>query len=654
LAHLLDHGLAPSEAALRDNEREWATRRMVASRFASARDAVKAQFARWGQDTEGLDLGGNVAFDDDGPAVVQAAPTDTVVLNTQDDESKGAATDTDVQSFASSFNLSSADYGGDGAGSEVWSYAFSLTTQGGDSGLNAETGDIRLYLIGGKIIGSTGLTAGDITADNTIFDLEVNASTGAVTLTQYSAVEHPGPGWDKDHVMQEVLLATDLAYLNATVTITDQDGDSHQHTQSLDLGGNVAIDDNGPIVDHFDDLSGPNDGAPMAGTYAFDIAADVVTNDADDGVVLMALSGTTGNGRAIFGTSLSWASESDTQVTYNFGFQYYAGPFDTTANSASGTVMFNKSNGTFEFDMNGLIGGDAMTSTGGPIARYDYDTEGNKSPEIVVQEYTSGIFGVLTGQAALNPSSPASLKAGGNYAFAPGETLSSATVGYINVATATLGVNSDTIQQGELVNFDLYTSNPVAGPTSPPKQSGAAVDTSTQRATTDHLNVVLDQWHEGEDLAIVLKLYNMSTQQITTRLLLADASSDFEAVDKYHVVRIGTGDYDSAVYQICGLQVTTSTDRLTGTGYRLSDGSAKALTADGKGFEDTADNDVIKLVRIDLDTPVITTYDADLNFSGRVIDSDDDWAIFDFDVHIEADAVVTLTGIAGQVPGAVI
>jgi uncharacterized membrane protein len=49
------------EQALRDNEREWATRRMVASRFASARDAVKAQFARWGQDTEGLDLDGLTA-----------------------------------------------------------------------------------------------------------------------------------------------------------------------------------------------------------------------------------------------------------------------------------------------------------------------------------------------------------------------------------------------------------------------------------------------------------------------------------------------------------------------------------------------------------------------------------------------------------------
>jgi uncharacterized membrane protein len=49
------------EAALRDNEREWATRRMVASRFASARDAVKAQFARWGQDSDSMDLDGLTA-----------------------------------------------------------------------------------------------------------------------------------------------------------------------------------------------------------------------------------------------------------------------------------------------------------------------------------------------------------------------------------------------------------------------------------------------------------------------------------------------------------------------------------------------------------------------------------------------------------------
>jgi uncharacterized membrane protein len=51
-----DEQMARIEQALRDNEREWATRRMVASRFAKARDSVRAQLARWGQDADDLPL----------------------------------------------------------------------------------------------------------------------------------------------------------------------------------------------------------------------------------------------------------------------------------------------------------------------------------------------------------------------------------------------------------------------------------------------------------------------------------------------------------------------------------------------------------------------------------------------------------------------
>ena len=45
------------EAALREREREWATRRMVANRFAHARSAVLGQLTKWGVDpsTVGLD-----------------------------------------------------------------------------------------------------------------------------------------------------------------------------------------------------------------------------------------------------------------------------------------------------------------------------------------------------------------------------------------------------------------------------------------------------------------------------------------------------------------------------------------------------------------------------------------------------------------------
>jgi uncharacterized membrane protein len=44
------------EAALRDREREWATRRMIASRFAKARDSVLSQLSRWGAPTDSLGL----------------------------------------------------------------------------------------------------------------------------------------------------------------------------------------------------------------------------------------------------------------------------------------------------------------------------------------------------------------------------------------------------------------------------------------------------------------------------------------------------------------------------------------------------------------------------------------------------------------------
>lgn len=44
------------EAALRQRERDWATRRMVASRFAKARDSVMAQLAKWGVEADAEDF----------------------------------------------------------------------------------------------------------------------------------------------------------------------------------------------------------------------------------------------------------------------------------------------------------------------------------------------------------------------------------------------------------------------------------------------------------------------------------------------------------------------------------------------------------------------------------------------------------------------
>ena len=95
---------------------------------------------------------------------------------------------------------------------------------------------------------SSWATLGGVTAGNTVFDLTVNSSTGNVTLSQYSAIEHDGPGTTSNFDTQEAVLGTGLAYLNATATITDHDGDTHEDVKSIDLGGNVAFDDDGPSV----------------------------------------------------------------------------------------------------------------------------------------------------------------------------------------------------------------------------------------------------------------------------------------------------------------------------------------------------------------------------------------------------------------------
>ncbi len=51
------------ETALRQREQEWAARRMVAKRFATARNAVVAQMSRWGVDPSSLALDSAVASD---------------------------------------------------------------------------------------------------------------------------------------------------------------------------------------------------------------------------------------------------------------------------------------------------------------------------------------------------------------------------------------------------------------------------------------------------------------------------------------------------------------------------------------------------------------------------------------------------------------
>jgi len=207
-------------------------------------------------DSETIDLGGNVRFADDGPAINVTKGSDAaVLLTTQDAETDGDPTafDTAVSAanFGGVFAIGSQSHGADGAGTlGSLSYALDLVpAEGTDSGLDTDGASIFLHTVGGAIVGSTTAVPADVNAGNTVFSIAVAAGTGVVTLTQYEEIDHPD---NSDTVApyddQFAVLGADLVTLTATATITDEEGDSATDSETIDLGGNVRFADDGPTA----------------------------------------------------------------------------------------------------------------------------------------------------------------------------------------------------------------------------------------------------------------------------------------------------------------------------------------------------------------------------------------------------------------------
>ena len=115
-------------------------------------------------------------------------------MQTQDADTIGAATDTNATSaaFGGVFGATSSG-GADGSASVEGTYTLGVPGAGAngvDSGLDQTGANIYLYVISGKVVGSTAATLAGVTAGNTVFDVGVSG-TGVVTLTQYSQIDHP-------------------------------------------------------------------------------------------------------------------------------------------------------------------------------------------------------------------------------------------------------------------------------------------------------------------------------------------------------------------------------------------------------------------------------------------------------------------------------
>ena len=213
--------------------------------------------------SENLDLGGNLSFKDDGPSIVLAATgTDPVV--TVDETDLGVAST--AISFANRFSV---DAGEDGEQSV--DYDLVVSAEGADSGLDTTAGlNILLFTApSGAVEGRVGGIGGAVA-----FSVSVDGS-GNVTLVQNLSMDHPIEGTSHD---EPIFLADGVLDLKATVT----DGDNDTASESIDLGGNLSFEDDGPDADYTwnsstdlkeDDLH-QNGTEKVSGTLSGDFGSD--------------------------------------------------------------------------------------------------------------------------------------------------------------------------------------------------------------------------------------------------------------------------------------------------------------------------------------------------------------------------------------------
>ncbi|MCL6741878.1 DUF5801 domain-containing protein [Sphingomonas sp. RB56-2] len=192
-----------------------------------------------------------INVDDDTPTInVTQTGESSVLLTTDDAQTIGANSDTAVTvsgNFAGVFGLTQSA-GADGTNTPATlGFALGVSAPGVDSLLNSHGADIHLFLIAGKVVGSTAASAGLVDAGNTIFDVSVD-SGGIVTLTQYQQIDHAvenpsGPPFNDQLATQMV---DSLITLTASATLTDKDGDTVTDSEVANIAANLRFTDDGP------------------------------------------------------------------------------------------------------------------------------------------------------------------------------------------------------------------------------------------------------------------------------------------------------------------------------------------------------------------------------------------------------------------------
>ncbi|MGQ4603002.1 T1SS-143 repeat domain-containing protein [Aeromonas veronii] len=564
--------------------------------------------------------------------IEDAAP---VIGRVDEDELPVGITDNDLQITVATGSLTELLIGNDPATFSLQSSPAFLPT------LTSDGVAVTYNVVGNTLTAMAGAA--------TIFTLVVHAN-GAYTFTLSGPLDHPLANGNDNEILT----------LNLTEAVQATYGGN-----PVPLAGDllIQVEDDVPAILATSNLVYSNSGNPGGATGVFDYSTGADTRGsgpfsaADSDFKSITLTGNVG-GTAISSQSVTWVSENATTATFDIEFDYAPNPAKPgVKEEATGTLTFDKVNGTYTVTLDGPIEGFQVLKTSASLGITGYVPDGSTvdttNPEVAVSQLATDFFVQFRSYAETGGGTYSNnLQTGGSdtNVFVNGETFTQ-TGSYVTLSNSANGVAGDTIGKGEVLDLNFYTSNP----------TGNLGLTPTGRA--DGVYLKFDGIDNDDDLVIVLKL--VGAEGVTTTRALVVSNSDIYrnvsgatalvALAGYGItldnndgaIVIESNDYNAPgeSWQIYGAQILTSVEGITSSvainyDRDFNDGFDGLTT-----FANQSDNDVVKVSDIGFVKTQTTTVDADLDFLVVVQDADND-ATSSVNLHVTIEAGSSLTGSA--------
>jgi len=398
-----------------------------------------------------------------------------------------------------------------------------------------------------------------------------------------------------------------LTISGIAVTATDTDGDEATGNVSTEV-----VDDVGEIKNTTNIVMTNTGMMPMGmGVFEFMIGADY----ADEVFCpITNFTGTVGT-TAISNQSIVLDTETPTTATFDITFDYAPDPTDPTdTTTATGTLVFDKTAGTYTVKLDAQLEGFSVVQTSDSSGFFKYDDNGtttSNQPPYVVLELETDFFVRLSAAEGNNPGPDLTTVGDANaMTYVNGATFVGAQT-YIQASNDTLGVAGDTLQNGEVLNLDFFVDNPEE-----PGMSDPA------RVYTDSVFIDVLQFDATDDILVILKLFDGITE--TTRAL--NVGSEDVVAGR---ITIESNDYNGAgeSFQICGMQILTSAEDVTGQAIDLigtTGDMGGSDTTNLVAFETQNGNEVIKVTNVGFITTTSGNLDASLSFDVALEDDDGD------------------------------